>query len=163
FSRPRAKLIFAANPVVAMHKGKPTLMVRIGNGRATGLADARAQLNVLLNETAADGNVLHRVSGVAARAGAPSDLSTLLDADARIGRAEPITRLRCSTGNQGKCAGVRATRSARPDGRDNGARDPQLCGTRYPLRHALSGCCDYSSGRHPGLGSDQDRSAGARR
>src|SRR6516164_2122918 len=61
FSRPRAKFIFAANPVVAIHKGKPTLMVRIGNGRATGLADARAQLNVLLNETAADGNVLHRV------------------------------------------------------------------------------------------------------
>jgi len=61
FSRPRAKFIFAANPVVAIHKGKPTLMVRIGNGRATGLADARAQLNVLLNETAEDGNVLHRV------------------------------------------------------------------------------------------------------
>ena len=61
FSRPRAKFIFAANPVVAMHKGEPTLMVRIGNGRATGLADARAQLNVLLNETVADGNVLHRV------------------------------------------------------------------------------------------------------
>ena len=61
FSRPRAKFIFAANPVVAMHKGEPTLMVRIGNGRATGLADARAQLNVLINETAEDGNVLHRV------------------------------------------------------------------------------------------------------
>ena len=61
FSRPRAKLVFAANPVVAMHNGKRTLMVRIGNGRATGLADARAQLNVLLNETTADGNVLHRV------------------------------------------------------------------------------------------------------
>ena len=61
FSRPRAKFIFAANPGVAMHKGEPTLMVRIGNGRATGLADARAQLNVLLNETAEDGNVLHRV------------------------------------------------------------------------------------------------------
>ena len=60
FSRPRAKFIFAANPVVAMHKGEPTLMVRIGNGRATGLADARAQLNVLLNEITADGNVLHR-------------------------------------------------------------------------------------------------------
>jgi len=60
FSRPRAKFIFAANPVVAMHKGKPTLMVRIGNGRAAGLVDARAQLNVLLNEITADGNVLHR-------------------------------------------------------------------------------------------------------
>jgi inward rectifier potassium channel len=30
FSRPRARLVFAANPVVAMHNGKPTLMVRIG-------------------------------------------------------------------------------------------------------------------------------------
>jgi inward rectifier potassium channel len=39
FSRPRAKLVFAANPVIAMHDGKPTLMVRIGNGRATVLTD----------------------------------------------------------------------------------------------------------------------------
>jgi inward rectifier potassium channel len=60
FSRPRAKLIFAANPVVAMHNGKPTLMVRIGNGRAAVLADARAQLNVLLTETTTEGKVFHR-------------------------------------------------------------------------------------------------------
>ena len=60
FSRPRAKLIFAANPVVAMHSGKPTLMIRIGNGRAVGLADAKAQLNVLLSETTTEGNVFHR-------------------------------------------------------------------------------------------------------
>jgi inward rectifier potassium channel len=60
FSRPRAKLIFAANPVVAMHNGKPTLMVRIGNGRAAVLADARAQLNVVLTETTTEGKVFHR-------------------------------------------------------------------------------------------------------
>jgi inward rectifier potassium channel len=60
FSRPRAKLIFAANPVVTMHNGKPTLMVRIGNGRAAVLADARAQLNVLLSETTAEGKLFHR-------------------------------------------------------------------------------------------------------
>jgi len=60
FSRPRAKLIFAANPVIAMHGGKPTLMVRIGNGRAAVLADAVAQLNVVLAEIGADGEVLHR-------------------------------------------------------------------------------------------------------
>ncbi len=60
FSRPRAKLVFAANPVVAMHNGKPTLMVRIGNGRAAGLSDAKAQLNVLLTETSAEGNLFHR-------------------------------------------------------------------------------------------------------
>jgi inward rectifier potassium channel len=60
FSRPRAKLIFAANPVVAMHNGKPTLMVRIGNARAAVLADAKAQLNVLLSETTVEGNLFHR-------------------------------------------------------------------------------------------------------
>jgi inward rectifier potassium channel len=60
FSRPRAKLIFAANPVVALHNGKPTLMVRIGNGHAAVLGDAKAQLNVLLTETSADGKPFHR-------------------------------------------------------------------------------------------------------
>ena len=60
FSRPRAKLVFATNPVVAVHNGKPTLMVRIGNGRATGLADAKAQLNVVLSERSAGGEVFHR-------------------------------------------------------------------------------------------------------
>ena len=48
FSRPRAKLVFAPNPVVAMHNGKPTLMVRVGNGRRGVLLDATAKLNVLL-------------------------------------------------------------------------------------------------------------------
>jgi len=60
FSRPRARLIFAANPVVAMHNGKPTLMVRIGNGRAAPLMDAAAKLSVLLLETTAEGRVFHR-------------------------------------------------------------------------------------------------------
>ena len=60
FSRPRAKFVFAANPVVAMHNGKPTLMVRIGNGRASVLTDAAAKLNVLLNETTTEGRVFRR-------------------------------------------------------------------------------------------------------
>ena len=60
FSRPRAKLIFAANPVVAMHHDKPTLMVRIGNARTAVLTDAMARLNVLLSEIGVDGEVLHR-------------------------------------------------------------------------------------------------------
>ncbi len=60
FSRPRAKMVFAANPVVAMHNGKPTLMVRVGNGRATMLTDAIAKLNVLLSERTADGKVFRR-------------------------------------------------------------------------------------------------------
>src|SRR5215468_7720907 len=60
FSRPRAKLVFAAHPVVAMHNGKPTLMVRVGNGRPGVLADAAAKLNLLLSETTAEGKLFRR-------------------------------------------------------------------------------------------------------
>jgi inward rectifier potassium channel len=60
FSRPRAKLVFAANPVVAMHNGKPTLMVRIGNGRAAVLTDGTATLNVFFLDTTAEGRSFRR-------------------------------------------------------------------------------------------------------
>ena len=61
FSRPRAKLIFAPNPVVTMHKGKPTLMLRIANGRANLLLDATAKLNVMVSNTTAEGKRVRRV------------------------------------------------------------------------------------------------------
>jgi inward rectifier potassium channel len=60
FSRPRAKLIFAAKPVVAMHNGKPTLMVRIGNGRAAVLTDGAAKLNIFFYDTTAEGKPFRR-------------------------------------------------------------------------------------------------------
>ena len=60
FSRPRAKLVFASNPVVAMHRDKPTLMLRIGNGRLAVLLDAVAKLNVLLSATSLDGKSFGR-------------------------------------------------------------------------------------------------------
>jgi len=60
FSRPRAKLIFATNPVVATYNGKPTLMVRVGNGRANALTDGAARLSIFLCETTAEGKPLRR-------------------------------------------------------------------------------------------------------
>lgn len=60
FSRPRARLIFAANPVIVTHNNRPTLMLLVGNGRPGVLTDATAKLNVLLSETAADGRLLRR-------------------------------------------------------------------------------------------------------
>jgi inward rectifier potassium channel len=60
FSRPRARLIFAANPVVAMHNGKPTLMVRIGNGHAAVLTDGAAKLNIFFYDTTAEGKPFRR-------------------------------------------------------------------------------------------------------
>ncbi len=60
FSRPRARLIFASNPVVAMHNGKPTLMLRVGNGRLAVLLDAVAKVNVLLSTTSSEGKSFRR-------------------------------------------------------------------------------------------------------
>ena len=60
FSRPRAKMLFAANPVVAVHNGQPTLMIRVGNGRPDPLMDARAQLSILLSERTAEGHLFRR-------------------------------------------------------------------------------------------------------
>ena len=60
FSRPRAKFVFAPHPVVAIYNGKPSLMLRIGNGRADVLMDAAAKLNVLLSVTTADGAWVRR-------------------------------------------------------------------------------------------------------
>jgi inward rectifier potassium channel len=55
FSRPRAKIVFADNAVIAMDHGIRTLMLRIGNGRATLLADARAHLTLLLKDLSPEG------------------------------------------------------------------------------------------------------------
>jgi inward rectifier potassium channel len=60
FSRPRAKLIFAANPVVAMHNDKPTLMVRIGNGRVGVLTDVVAKLNIFFLDNSNEGKPFRR-------------------------------------------------------------------------------------------------------
>jgi inward rectifier potassium channel len=60
FSRPRPRLVFAANPVVATHNGKPTLMVRVGNGHAAVLTDGAAKLNVFLLDTTAEGRSFRR-------------------------------------------------------------------------------------------------------
>jgi inward rectifier potassium channel len=57
FSRPRAKFVFASHPVVATHNGKPTLMLRVGNGRANVLLDATTKLNVLQSVATAEGKL----------------------------------------------------------------------------------------------------------
>jgi inward rectifier potassium channel len=60
FSKPRPKYVFADNPVVAMHNGVPTLMLRIGNGGASVLADAKAKISILLAEQSAEGTRFRR-------------------------------------------------------------------------------------------------------
>ena len=60
FSKPRAKFVFADHPVVTMHNGIPTLMLRVGNGRAAVLADARVKMSVLLTEDSKEGTSFRR-------------------------------------------------------------------------------------------------------
>ena len=64
FSRPRPRLLFAPNPVVAMRNGKPTLMVRLGYGRAGTLFDATARLAILLSGKTPAGHLFRRVQEV---------------------------------------------------------------------------------------------------
>ena len=60
FSRPQAKMVFAANPVIARYQGRPTLMVRVGNGRAALLTDAAAKLIALLSVRTEDGTLFRQ-------------------------------------------------------------------------------------------------------
>src|SRR5258708_4066488 len=61
FSKPKAKIIYAEKVVVAVHNGKPHLVVRIGNGRIGLLTDVEARLGVLLIEYTSGGEGLRRV------------------------------------------------------------------------------------------------------
>ena len=55
FSRPKAKIVYADTAVITNYNGKPTLMVRIGNGRIDPLADAGARMTALLAERTEEG------------------------------------------------------------------------------------------------------------
>ncbi len=50
FAKPKAKILFARTAVIANHNGGKALMIRLGNGRASVLAEATARLSVFLLE-----------------------------------------------------------------------------------------------------------------
>jgi len=60
FSRPRARIIFARNPVISRHDGQNTLMVRMANARHNMITDAAARLWLTQIETIAEGNRFRR-------------------------------------------------------------------------------------------------------
>ena len=55
FSKPKAKILYATNLVVARHNGRPTLMLRIGNARSSILQDAEIRMNILVRTVTAEG------------------------------------------------------------------------------------------------------------
>lgn len=60
FSRPSARLLFANNPVIAIHNGEPTLMLRFANERNNVIGNASVRLWVLKNEISKEGGQLRR-------------------------------------------------------------------------------------------------------
>src|SRR6202158_2329875 len=62
FSRPRARLLFVNNPVIATQDGEPTLMVRVANERHNIIGNATARLWVLKNTISKEGQPIRRFS-----------------------------------------------------------------------------------------------------
>ena len=60
FARPNARLLFADNPVISIHDGKPTLMVRFANERHNIIGNATARLWLLRNEVSLEGQPFRR-------------------------------------------------------------------------------------------------------
>jgi inward rectifier potassium channel len=60
FSRPNARLLFADNPVISGHEGKPTLMVRFANERHNIIGNATARLWLLKNVVSLEGRSFRR-------------------------------------------------------------------------------------------------------
>lgn len=61
FSRPRARFLFAKNLVVTRHNGRPTLMLRLANGRFSTMTSARVRLGVVLAEVTQEGRPFQAV------------------------------------------------------------------------------------------------------
>jgi inward rectifier potassium channel len=60
FSRPSARLLFAKNPVLSNHDGKPALMIRFANERQNIIGNATARLWLFRDLTTAEGNEIRR-------------------------------------------------------------------------------------------------------
>src|SRR5580704_6533091 len=60
FSRPRARFVFAEHPVVGLHQGRPTLMIRVANARNNTISQATARLWLFLVEKTNEGSQLRR-------------------------------------------------------------------------------------------------------
>jgi inward rectifier potassium channel len=60
FSRPRARFVFADNPVVGTRDGRPTLMIRMANARHNAISRATARLWLLRIEKSMEGDQFRR-------------------------------------------------------------------------------------------------------
>jgi inward rectifier potassium channel len=72
FSKPKAKILYADTVVIGRHNGRPTLMLRIGNGRTSVLTQVQVSLTALIRETTLEGQPFRRLHELPlARSSAP--------------------------------------------------------------------------------------------
>jgi inward rectifier potassium channel len=57
FSKPKSKIVFADKAVVTTYNGVPTLMIRLGNGGMSLLADATARITAIVRVESQEGHV----------------------------------------------------------------------------------------------------------
>ena len=60
FSKPRARVLFAKNPVIGLYEGRNALMLRMANARHNMVAEATARLWMTRVETTAEGQTMRR-------------------------------------------------------------------------------------------------------
>ena len=60
FSRPSVRLLFAENPVISLHEGRPTLMIRLANERHNIIANANARVWAFKSIVTREGQPLRR-------------------------------------------------------------------------------------------------------
>lgn len=60
FSRPTARVLFSKRALVGIHNGEPALMLRLANGRANQIFDAKITVHLLRDETTKEGMQLRR-------------------------------------------------------------------------------------------------------
>jgi inward rectifier potassium channel len=60
FSRPRARFVFAQHPLVTLHEGQPTLMIRVANARLNIVSGAIARLWLIRTERSAENQHFRR-------------------------------------------------------------------------------------------------------
>ncbi|MDB5482749.1 MAG: hypothetical protein JWO83_3802 [Caulobacteraceae bacterium] len=61
FSKAKAKIVYSDVAVITRHNGRPTLMFRIGNARASVMTQVHVEVNALVKETTAEGGQYRRL------------------------------------------------------------------------------------------------------
>ena len=102
FSRPNARLLFADNPVISNHEGKPTLMVRFANERHNIISNATARLWLFKNIVSMEGGSFRRFYELPLMRNEHPALALSWTLYHVIDEAKPAVRARCRRPRSGQ-------------------------------------------------------------